>query len=500
MEKKWGYTHLDISNFHTTLNLVEGERDAQGGFVYDMVDPSGAVISMPATGNNGYQTGFPYQDVNHFRVLSHTLIELNKGTVDFDIGYQNNKRKEFGDILNPTSAVLFFDLNTVNIHIKYNLQEINGWESSVGINSMGQINTNKGLEYLIPNYAFLDIGGFVFTQKSFNKLTLAGGLRYDIRTLDAKSLILDPNGMPTSDLTAPNSIKFNALDKNFSNISGSIGLTYKATKQSTLKLNLSRGFRAPNIAELTSNGKHEGAFRYVYGNPELSPEISHQIDVSYDVETPFITFTISPFANFISNYIYAEKMQNSMGADSIPDPSDPAPAFQYIQGNAVLLGGEIALNIHPKNIEWLQLNNVFSYVQATQNGQTDSTKYLPFIPPAKYVFEIKTQLAKLGKKYNTLYLKCGAAHYFAQQNVYSAYGTETPTPAYTLLNAGMGMHIKMRNKPDFITLYISGDNLADIAYQSHLSRLKYAPENPLTMNQGVYNMGRNFSVKLILNI
>ncbi len=31
-----------------------------------------------------------------------------------------------------------------------------------------------------------------------------------------------------------------------------------------------------------------------------------------------------------------------------------------------------------------------------------------------------------------------------------------------------------------MNVYISGENLADIGYQSHLSRLKYAPQNPLT--------------------
>jgi iron complex outermembrane receptor protein len=39
-------------------------------------------------------------------------------------------------------------------------------------------------------------------------------------------------------------------------------------------------------------------------------------------------------------------------------------------------------------------------------------------------------------------------------------------------------------------------NLGDVAYQNHLSRLKYAAENLATGRVGVYNMGRNFSIKL----
>ena len=35
-----------------------------------------------------------------------------------------------------------------------------GWETSVGLSGMQQSNTNRGLEFLIPEYSFFDIGGF----------------------------------------------------------------------------------------------------------------------------------------------------------------------------------------------------------------------------------------------------------------------------------------------------------------------------------------------------
>jgi outer membrane receptor for ferrienterochelin and colicin len=36
-----------------------------------------------------------------------------------------------------------------------------------------------------------------------------------------------------------------------------------------VRLNLASGFRAPNLAELTSNGVHEGTNRYEIGNSDL---------------------------------------------------------------------------------------------------------------------------------------------------------------------------------------------------------------------------------------
>jgi len=164
-----------------------------------------------------------------------------------------------------------------------------------------------------------------------------------------------------------------------------------------------------------------------------------------------------------------------------------------------LLGGEIYLDIHPHPIEWLHLENSFSYVQATQSNQPESSKYLPFIPAPRYRGEIKAELKEVNHTFSNAYIKFGRDYFFKQNRFFSAYGTETATPAYTLLSAGIGTNIKAFNRSDFMSLYISGENLADVAYQNHLSRLKYALENPATGRMGVFNMGRNISVKMIMN-
>jgi iron complex outermembrane receptor protein len=267
-----------------------------------------------------------------------------------------------------------------------------------------------------------------------------------------------------------------------------------------LKFNISRGFRAPNIAEIASNGKHEGTLRYEYGNPDLKAEVSHQIDLAYFLNSDHFSFELTPFANFITNYIFSEKMSSVFGGDSIPDPSDPTPAYQFTSGNATLLGGELFIDLHPHPLDWLHLENSFSYVQASQNNQSDSTKWLPFIPAPKYRGEVKAQFKKVGKHLSNAYLKCGVSYYFQQNNYFKAYETETFTPAYTLLSAGLGATLKAFNKPNFLTIFISADNLTNTAYQSNLSRLKYAPINPLSGRTGVFNMGRNFSVKLLFSI
>ncbi len=90
-------------------------------------------------------------------------------------------------------------------------------------------------------------------------------------------------------------------------------------------------------------------------------------------------------------------MTSVFGGDSIPDPDEPTPAFKFTQGSSTLIGGEIYLDIHPHPYDWLHIENSFSFVQATQNNQSDSTKYLPFNPAPKYTSELKAQFKKAGK-------------------------------------------------------------------------------------------------------
>ena len=98
-----------------------------------------------------------------------------------------------------------------------------------------------------------------------------------------------------------------------------------------------------------------------------------------------------------------------------------------------------------------------------------------------------------------MYIKVGTELYASQNHYFAAYGTETATPGYFLLNMGAGTDVAWGDETRF-SVYISANNLTDVAYQSHLSRLKYAEANNATGRNGIYNMGRNFSFKLIIPI
>ncbi|MFA5619284.1 MAG: TonB-dependent receptor [Weeksellaceae bacterium] len=497
INKNWGHSLLTISSYNAKLGIVEGERDELGNFTY--VNAEDETVTATKEELKDYKIGIPYQWVNHLSVASNNYFRLNKGTLHADLGFQRNSRREFEEADAPDEAALHLSLNTLNYNFRYNFGKHQGWETSVGIGGMYQNNKNKGLEFLIPDNNLFDIGGFIYTQKTFGDFVLAGGLRFDNRSLHSRELYLDENENPTSPNHEDAEQLFAALDRNFNSFSGSIGVSYQVSENSTLKLNFSRGFRAPNIAELAANGKHEGTFRYEIGNPNLKSEINHQIDFAYYLDSEHITLEFTPFVNFINHYSFLEKLKDENGNDVIIDPDDPAPAFQYTSGNAMLLGGEFFLDIHPHPLDWLHIENSFAFVQATQNGQSDSTKYLPFTPAPRYRGGVKAEFSNLNKNISNFYVRLNVDHYFAQSRIYKAYQTETETPGYTLLSAGVGANFNAFGRKDFISLYLSGENLGNIAYQNHLSRLKYADENPLTGRTGVFNMGRNISLKMVLS-
>jgi outer membrane receptor for ferrienterochelin and colicin len=57
-----------------------------------------------------------------------------------------------------------------------------------------------------------------------------------------------------------------------------------------VRLNLASGFRAPNLAELTSNGVHEGTNRYEIGNSDLKTEQNVQSDINLEYNNSHLSF------------------------------------------------------------------------------------------------------------------------------------------------------------------------------------------------------------------
>jgi iron complex outermembrane recepter protein len=417
-------------------------------------------------------------------LIADNSVKAGAGKITFNLAWQRNQRQEYGNAMNPEEKSLYFDLKTFNYSTAYHFDDKKGWASSIGISGMYQNNQNKGLEALIPEYDLFDVGAFFYTQKTIHKTTFSGGLRFDNRSLNSK------------EYKEGSEVKFDGFKKDFSNLSGSAGISYAATPNFILKMNLARGFRAPSIPELASNGAHEGTNRYEYGDPNLKSENSWQGDMGFELNSEHVLFSASAFYNSIQNFIFYRKLLNNSGADSLVQVGQEfIPAYKYDQHSARLVGFEALVDLHPHPLDWLHWQNTISYVRGSFQNEIDGSKHLPFIPATRWISHVRADLLSKGKSLQKISVYFELDQSFDQNRPFTSYGTETATPGYTLLNAGLTANINSKNKPLF-SVYLLGQNLGDVAYQSHLSRLKYAAMNPVSGRQGVFNMGRSFVFKI----
>jgi iron complex outermembrane receptor protein len=236
------------------------------------------------------------------------------------------------------------------------------------------------------------------------------------------------------------------------------------------------------------------------GNPNFKPEFSLQEDIGFVFSSHYVVATLDLFNNEISNYIYNQKLQQVSGADST-DPVSHLPYFRFTASKAHLYGGEISIDIHP--VKALHFENSFSVVYGDNAGSQpksigDSARYLPFIPPPHGISELRYEFNDKSAQITHAFVKLQLEYSAAQNRAFIAYNTETPTASYTLFNAGVGAGFTNKKGKTIVKVYLMGNNLFDVAYYDHLSRLKYFYFSPTDTNptHGLYNMGRNFSFKL----
>ncbi|MFV0531414.1 MAG: TonB-dependent receptor domain-containing protein [Flavobacteriales bacterium] len=487
----WGNMHFFVSNFHQNLGIIEGERDENGNFLTHIIQGN-QLVEVPATDLEDYTIHFPYQRLNHFKAQLKQNVFLPKSKLAFNFAYQQNSRKEFelhDAGKEPNQPALNMRLHTYNYDIKWFLSETKHLKTTWGINGMFQENESIGEEHLISNYNLYDFGAFAYAEKKWSKTLINAGIRWDYRKINSKAMEVE-NHHHHQHVFEPG---FTALETSFNNLSGSLGISHHLIKNITLKASLGKSFRAPTALELTANGIHHGSLRYERGNPDLDIENALQLDGSLIFTNRNFSFETSVFYTNYQDFIYLEKMIDQQNNPILVDGFE---VFQYQQQDARFYGGEFLLNIHPKIIKWFHWKNSFAMVNAQfKRYENTASKYVPNIPANKLQSEIELFFHpdKLIKKWS---FTAGIRHYMNQNQAYTLYQTETPTNSYTLAHAGISTTFQSKKGKELFHLMLGGENLFDITYQSHLSRLKYLGINPLNGKTGVFNMGRNFIIKI----
>ena len=466
LNKNWGYAHLDASSFRNNIGFYEPARNDAGL----LVNEDGLV---PTDAQNRDRTiAFPKQDVRHYKLALNSNILFNSGSLRSTIGYQQNQRRELESA--GEGAALYLNNYAYSYDFKYTLKETNGWASVFGISGefIHSLNTSAE-EQLIPDFDSQAYGGFAFLKKTWEKNTFNIGARLDYRKLNSYAF-------------EGEEVSFAPINNEFTNLSAALGYTHEFNEAFSFKANAGTAFRGPNIAELSSNGVHEGAFRFEVGNPNLKQERSNQFDASFEYGDEYFSASVGGFLNSINNYIY----YNSSGEFIDVDGTD-YPVFNFVQNDALLRGIEASLTLHP--VSFIHFENAFAFTRATNRSTKQS---LPFIPAATLRNEFRYEPKVPGTSHS--YISIGLDNFFKQSKV-DAF--ETTTSGYTLLNAAVGTTLRIGKKQD-LTIYVAGRNLLNKAYYDHLSRFKPGRLSEEDPTFGIYNAGRNitFGFRLPFNV
>lgn len=394
----------------------------------------------------------PFQNITNHVFSSKSNVFFNNSSLDINLGYLYNDRKEFAEqapINEDLEAELHLKLKTFNYDVKYNLPKLGKFETIIGTQGMHQVNTNYGPEELIPDATTNDIGFLAVSHIHLNKVDIQLGARYDNRLINLAS----------------------GISKNFNSFNGAAGAKINIVEKITARLNLATGFRAPNLAELTSDGIHEGTNRYEIGNFDLKNEQNFQTDLALEYKNDHIELFANGFYNKVNNYIFL-----SPNGDII----DTNPVFTYLQDDAMLYGGEFGFHFHPHPLDWLHFESSFE----TVTGKRTNDNYLPLIPANSLSNILRAELDNSWITKGYVFIKLKST--FSQDNISDF---ETNTPGYNLLSAGFGGTIQLLKKD--LNINISGNNLTDQKYINHLSRLKA---------DNIYDIGRNISLGFTYNL
>lgn len=239
-------------------------------------------------------------------------------------------------------------------------------------------------------------------------------------------------------------------DRDFSGLSGSLGLTWRATEAISTRLSLSRSVTAPNPEALYSDGPHVATRTFERGDPTLDEEISLGLDAGLHFEAGPLHVEGSVYLNRVDDFVFEA---------FTGEQEDGLPVVEFRQSDAELTGGELEAHVELVHSEphHLELDLSADWVRAELRA---SGERLPRIPPLRFG-------AGLGYRGERWSAGVDATRYEAQERIAPL---ETPTDGYTLVGARVGL--RLFAGATVHDLLLTGTNLTDEEARPHTSFLK----------------------------
>jgi iron complex outermembrane receptor protein len=408
----------------------------------------------------------PTQRISTQRARLVGEFPLSSSRIEITGSFERNRRREFEDDI-TTDVALGLLSKTYGADVHYHHAPLGKLAGTIGVSGQRIAFEKFGAETLIPENRTSDIGVFAFEQLDAGRSHFSVGARYDYRHMDVE---------------ADSDIGVAAQTRTWNSVSGNLGFLYQVAEPIALVLNVGRGYRAPSTFDLFSNGVHEGTLAFERGDSTLKTEKSLSTDVAFRAQTENLALEVGGFLNLIQDFIY------TVPTGQI-DPGSGLEIFQVTQGDARLVGVEVAAQYHPT--AYLHLQGTMDLIRGT-NTSTDNP--LPSMPPFRATYFVRLEGGENGLVVNPYFqiggetngrqsrLDPSEAPFFSQAFGGSGYQSES----YTLVNLGAGFAIPAAGTRFRFDFHVR--NLFDKEYADFLSRIKTSARNP--------GMGRTLIAKL----
>ena len=361
--------------------------------------------------------------------------------VSFDAGYADYNHSEFPTLQDSAGVsdprANHFHKQAFNAMFQVHHRRLGNFQGVAGLWTDIENLAIDGDMPLGPNSLTTGIAGYVYEEYLAGEdARVQAGLRFDYTRIHTSPFAASPDSV------------FRTLDEaRLSNaLTASLGALVRMSPEMTLSLSLARSFRAPTVQELFANGLDAASSTYSKGEAGLTPESGFGIDASFKARTPFLLIEISPYANFIKNYVYA-----FLTGDTLED----FPVRQFSATDARLMGFEAGITVEP--LARIAVRGSVDYVNAED---TKNNVPLPFTPPLRGLISVSYR--------DEMY--SGMLEWRLAASQTRLGDGDTPTAGYGLLNCGAGVRIASGRLVH--ALSVRCDNVLNKVYRDNLSVIK----------------------------
>jgi iron complex outermembrane receptor protein len=399
----------------------------------------------PVTDNQfTYRIAQPRQVAIHGTLQGSNIIATANGKREWHYAFQYDQRREFDFHRNSNNHFPQLDLILLSPSVIYRQVIKTGAETQWewGNQVTGYLHRFGGF-YFLPDFQGFSNGTYAILHKHREKTAHTLSLRLDEKQISARERI---NGT------------WQQQSRFFIHYSAAYtGLIQ--TEKHFFQWHLSSMWRAPWVNELYAAGVHHGAASFEQGNRNLGIEKSYRAELEweYHPNQKFIVY-LSPFFNYMPGFINLTPMR-----DAVQTVRGAFPGFEYLQGNARYVGGDLQIKMMLSNR--LEIQNDLQYLHGKY---IQDNRYPAFLPP----FRIQNRLSW---KFKRLTYKL-QHEYIGRQNLYNK-GSDflPPPPAYHLFHL---MVKSTQEKQNSWRWHVEINNLLNRSYRSYMDRFRYFMDMP----------------------